>query len=1197
MLNGPTRFIISKSPLKNIGLRVAKPGFVTSITVMNQSTVPNSLKQPQAILYYQYLQINGSVGNQQDNIDQYVASVTYNFSVPISWLTQQGKSASQVQLFKYYPQSQSWSAQPTTLVNSNATSYFYSANSTSLSGYVVGFSTAKTTGTSAKLTLSAGGSWYTYFYGAAQRISGATSITCKTWTVNTVQITSNEICSGTTVDNVTVISYNGQNTGSSASLANIVASTSSGISPTYPDALVGIGANVIFTNNDFTTSTALLGTSANSLTFTTLTANEQVFIIYAMGGNQIRSVTLPAGGGCQVATAANSALIAGASVFAANCIVPTAGSYTTFLVPNTAAVVGVANSIVAFGYPAYGLWLKNNPASGNILTSPCVSCASFNQQNGNVVNVIGSNFVGPVAPTGYTFSGWTVDAANSANIVLSSGVFAGSGTASNAITVMGNAILTAQYVPCGSLGNGYVVGFCTSGTTSITKPTNFNAGGSWYTYFFGISSRLNSPAGNPACNGNWQTNTVKFTSNEICTAVTGHNDNVTVIGYNGANTGSSAPLGNFVTDTVGTNQNTIIIGIGANVIFTNNDFTTSTALLGTSANSLTYTTASANEVVFILYGMSGNTVSGVTLPASGGCQLGTTINAVAMLSVYTANCITAAAGSYTTYLPPNTAAGVGYANSIAAIGFPQYGLWLKDSPGSGNILTSPCVGCSPFNQQNGNVVNVIGSNFIAPVAPTGYEFAGWTVDSANSANIILSSTGSTTNAITVMGNAILTAQYVPCGHTGGSGYIVDFCTQSATGTAQKILLNAGGSWYTYFFGISSREHRANACKTWTTNTVQFTNNEICANGQNDNVTVIGYNGANTGASAPLGNFIAATPGASPNYNTIIGALGANVIYTNNDFTTSTTTTGTSANSLTYTTSTANEVVFILFSIAGNTIPLVTLPASGGCAIASTTNQLAMASVYTANCITGTAGSYTTYLPPNTAAGVGYANSISAVGFPTYGLWLKDNPGGGNILTSPCVGCASFNQQNGNVVNVIGSNFVAPVPPAGGTFTGWSVDAANTGNIILSSVSGSTTNAITVMGNAILTATYSVPATCIPVLNTNNLITFPNTQAGTSASTSNAENILNAGTTTSNILVDGGNWVSGTLSFLQTNTLWDIVSHAGANGNELANSVTGKDTFIPVLGNSGANVFFFGLNVPQGQAAATYVETINVMLSC
>ena len=129
----------------------------------------------------------------------------------------------------------------------------------------------------------------------------------------------------------------------------------------------------------------------------------------------------------------------------------------------------------------------------------------------------------------------------------------------------------------------------------------------------------------------------------------------------------------------------------------------------------------------------------------------------------------------------------------------------------------------------------------------------------------------------------------------------------------------------------------------------------------------------------------------------------------------------------------------------------------------------------------------------------------------------------------------------------------------------------------------------------LPATLTVPNTCIPVLS-NVLLTFPDTNAGQFASTANAENVINAGNSASNILVNGGNWVFGNNAFLQTNTLWSLAS-GGNIGTQLTNSITQKDTLQPVQASSGANVIFFGVNVPQGQTAATYVQTINVMLSC
>lgn len=135
----------------------------------------------------------------------------------------------------------------------------------------------------------------------------------------------------------------------------------------------------------------------------------------------------------------------------------------------------------------------------------------------------------------------------------------------------------------------------------------------------------------------------------------------------------------------------------------------------------------------------------------------------------------------------------------------------------------------------------------------------------------------------------------------------------------------------------------------------------------------------------------------------------------------------------------------------------------------------------------------------------------------------------------------------------------------------------------------TTNTI----NAI-SENLDVPATCVPVIS-NTLITFPSTQPGSYASTSNDVNVIDQGSAAGNILVDGGNWISGSYSFWVTNTLWSPTS--GANiGSQLVNTITGVDTKIPVKANGG-NDLYFGVNIPTGQTAASYAETINVLFSC
>lgn len=137
--------------------------------------------------------------------------------------------------------------------------------------------------------------------------------------------------------------------------------------------------------------------------------------------------------------------------------------------------------------------------------------------------------------------------------------------------------------------------------------------------------------------------------------------------------------------------------------------------------------------------------------------------------------------------------------------------------------------------------------------------------------------------------------------------------------------------------------------------------------------------------------------------------------------------------------------------------------------------------------------------------------------------------------------------------------------------------------------GTTSNAVG--GNVV------VPNTCIPILNGNTAINFGSVPPSTYAPTSNAQNVINFGNTAANIMVNGGNWVSGVQSFLQTNTLWDIRTRVANNGNQLSNTIYGVDSFIYVPADGGTNNIYFGVNVPTGQVSGTYTQTINVMLSC
>jgi PGF-pre-PGF domain-containing protein len=426
------RFLVKPlgSPLRGLQVNLRQSNLSVSISVSNRSAPPSSFAAPPSAIY-QYIQINGSVGSGRDNIDLYVKNATYNFSVPDAWLRQEGIQASSVQLFKYYPSSSSWGPLQTNLTGSNSTAYFYSAFSNSLSGYVVGFITANVVSSSNPTGLDMNSGFATYFFAFGVHQLGSPAST--TYTVNDISITSDEFSKtsgpgGGRFNNITDIGYN------TVPGANIVLSSST----TFNTVIAGIGANVIFANNGLTAASS----TTNSLTYTVGTPNSMVVLLYASGGNTIKSVVLPTGGGCTLNQKVSLSAFAGAAT--ANCIAATTGSFTTRIVSSQANKLGWANSIVAAVFPPYNVLLRDSPATGNIFTSSCPGCNAFNQQNGNTIQVIGTNIIAPVAPSGYSFSGFSVDSANSPNIILSPL----SGT-TNSITVMGPAIITATYLKNG----------------------------------------------------------------------------------------------------------------------------------------------------------------------------------------------------------------------------------------------------------------------------------------------------------------------------------------------------------------------------------------------------------------------------------------------------------------------------------------------------------------------------------------------------------------------------------------------------------------------------------------------------------------------------------------------------------------------------------------------------------------------------
>ncbi len=353
---GNIRFIAPKSTAKAITINLTAASLIVGLTVSDSSQIPSFLPafgKP----YYKYIQINGSVGGV--DVDNYVSNATYNFSVPISVVQNNGFGKDGVVLYKYFPSSGSWDPLPTRFLGSNSTSYFYSAVSSSLSIYVVGFgtSTSYTTGASTASSISLGTAYNSFFFAVAG--IGLLAGSGTSFTTNFVKITSNIITktggsSASDAANVVAIGYNSFQIGSTVPYSGNIA-LPTGYTD-YNTVWAGISANVIFNNNDVVAKTS--STSAtNTLSFSVNFANSVVLLFYAASGNQITSVTIPTSHGCTAATIKSTGTNGLASAAVANCIAQGTGTYATnFFVPRTG---GTAMSVAALVFPPYNVILKD----------------------------------------------------------------------------------------------------------------------------------------------------------------------------------------------------------------------------------------------------------------------------------------------------------------------------------------------------------------------------------------------------------------------------------------------------------------------------------------------------------------------------------------------------------------------------------------------------------------------------------------------------------------------------------------------------------------------------------------------------------------------------------------------------------------------------------------------------------------------
>ena len=419
-------------------LRVNLNGTPSSfnISVTNATAPPPGVDAAPSQVY-QYFQINatatGPADNTVVNADEYISNVTYNFTVPNSWIASQKTVATNITLYKYV--NGSWTGLPTTRYASNGTYSFFRALSSSFSTYAVGYTVSGKTVTTANVLLTMPAGYPTYFWSTGGEALGGV-FTLQTSVNFTLVSDSSE---GSTTGKSSNRNVNATDTGySSASTGNFTFSTSA---TSFDVGMIGLGANVLMPNGNI--AVANTGTSGGSsliIPFEVYQSNSFVVVMMGAGGGSFTAPTPP--GGCF----SRDYIKGGTSTSteeAVTCNSLAAGVYQISMSTGTALS---SISAAAFVFPPYNVTFNSIPSSGNILTGNAV-LGIHDQVSGNVVYAIGTGTINatyPVGPGNWMFSTWV---ANSPTNATDPGNFIISNTfaANTFLTIMGNGIITADW--------------------------------------------------------------------------------------------------------------------------------------------------------------------------------------------------------------------------------------------------------------------------------------------------------------------------------------------------------------------------------------------------------------------------------------------------------------------------------------------------------------------------------------------------------------------------------------------------------------------------------------------------------------------------------------------------------------------------------------------------------------------------------
>ena len=237
-----------------------------------------------------------------------------------------------------------------------------------------------------------------------------------------------------------------------------------------------------------------------------------------------------------------------------------------------------------------------------------------------------------------------------------------------------------------------------------------------------------------------------------------------VQGNTGTNSLNASVIGRSTAPTIsdtytgGTSWNTIILGVSANVIYTSSGangafYSTNGIRVLSATRTLSYTVASPDSYVLLLYAAGGNSIISFAANAMPipGCSTLAALVLNHRASAAAIACSTVPSGTYTANIVTGTAVSE---YSMAAYVFPPYTVTLSDTNGGGGgTITANGTALQP----NGNTISVIGTNGITANPPGGYSFNNWI---SSGANIIVANTAANPTTLTVEGSGTLTANYV-----------------------------------------------------------------------------------------------------------------------------------------------------------------------------------------------------------------------------------------------------------------------------------------------------------------------------------------------------------------------------------------------------------------------------------------------------